>query len=96
MKEYCVYIMASKKDGVIYIGVTGNLKKRVYQHRNGLVQGFTQRYQVKRLVYFELGKDIDACLKREKQMKAWRREWKVELFERKNPEWNDLWHLISC
>ncbi|GAA4356893.1 GIY-YIG nuclease family protein [Kangiella marina] len=90
MKEYYVYIMASKKGGVIYIGVTGNLVKRAYQHRKGLVEGFTKKYQVKKLVYFESSNDINDCLRREKQLKAWRRQWKVTLIESSNPEWNDL------
>ena len=90
MKEYYVYIMASKKRGVIYIGVTGNLLNRVYQHKSGLIEGFTKKYQVKKLVHFESSSDIKVCLQREKQLKAWRREWKIELIESINPNWNDL------
>lgn len=90
MREYYVYIMASRKRGVIYIGVTGNLQKRVYQHKQGVVEGFTKKYKVKRLVYFESSNDIKECLFREKQLKAWRRQWKIELIESCNPDWDDL------
>ena len=90
MKEYYVYIMASKKHGVIYIGITGNLVRRIYQHKNGLIEGFTKKYQVKKLVYFESSSDIQACLEREKQLKTWRRQWKIDLIELNNPEWLDL------
>lgn len=95
MKEYYVYIMASKEDGVIYIGVTGNLLNRVHQHREGLVDGFTKKYNTKRLVYFESCTDIKACIEREKQLKAWKRQWKKELIEKANPQWEDLWSCIS-
>lgn len=94
MKEYYVYIMASTKDGVIYIGVTGNLKQRVHQHREGLVEGFSKRYKTKRLVYFESASDIQSCIEREKQLKNWKRLWKKELIEKSNPQWEDLWHKI--
>ncbi|GAA0202809.1 GIY-YIG nuclease family protein [Kangiella japonica] len=90
MKEYYVYILASRKDGVLYIGVTGDLLKRIYQHQQGAIEGFTKKYQVKKLVYFESCNNINVCLNREKQLKAWRRDWKVALIEANNPNWNDL------
>lgn len=95
MKQYYVYIMASKKDRVIYIGVTGNLIQRVYQHREGLVDGFSKQYKTKRLVYFELSTDIQSCIEREKQLKGWKRQWKKELIEKTNPQWEDLWSNIA-
>jgi len=95
MKEYYVYIMASKKDGVIYIGVTGNLVQRVYQHREGIIEGFSRQYKTKRLVYFESSSDIESCIEREKQLKAWKRQWKKELIENTNPQWEDLWSSIA-
>ncbi len=95
MKQYYVYIMASKKNGVIYIGVTGNLIKRVHQHREGLVDGFSKQYKTKRLVYFEPSIDIKSCIEREKQLKGWKRQWKIGLIEVVNPEWEDLWIDIA-
>ncbi|AUD79193.1 excinuclease ABC subunit C [Kangiella profundi] len=95
MKEYYVYIMASKRDGVLYVGVTGNLKQRVHQHREGLVEGFSKQYKTKRLVYFESSSDIKACIEREKQLKNWKRQWKKELIEKINPQWEDLWSSIA-
>lgn len=95
MKQYYIYIMSSTKGGAIYIGVTGNLIKRVYQHREGLVDGFSKQYKTKRLVYFESSTDVKSCIEREKQLKGWRRQWKVELIEAVNPEWEDLWKQIT-
>ncbi len=91
MKQYYVYILASKKYGVPYIGVTSDLLKRGYQHKEAVVDGFTKQYFVKRLVYFEIHEDVEQAILREKQMKKWRREWKVELIEKENPEWRDLY-----
>jgi putative endonuclease len=87
---YCVYIMASKRNGTLYIGVTSDLPKRIYEHKNDLVESFTKRYTVHDLVYFEPIEDFDSALKREKQMKAWNRQWKIELIEKTNPAWQDL------
>ncbi len=88
--RYVVYLLASRKYGVIYIGVTGNLIGRVVTHRDELIPGFTARYHVHRLVYFEqFDRPYDAIV-REKQMKKWRREWKIGLIEKANPEWEDL------
>jgi putative endonuclease len=92
MKDYYVYILASKKYGVLYIGVTNNLLRRVYEHKNKLTKGFTEKYFVGKLVYFEQTDSIEAAIVREKQMKRWKREWKIELIEKMNPEWNDLYY----
>ena len=85
-----VYILASRKHGTIYIGVTSDLPKRIHEHRAGLVRGFTRRYGVKRLVHVETYDDIEAAIVREKRMKEWQRSWKVQLIERENPHWDDL------
>jgi putative endonuclease len=90
-KQPAVYIMASVERGTLYIGVTGSLKHRVYQHREGLVEGFTKRYGTARLVWFELHADFPDAIRREKQLKKWNREWKLELVQCENPTWRDLW-----
>ncbi len=89
MSDYHVYIMASKAR-TLYIGVTNNLERRVYEHQNYLVAGFTDKYNVERLVYFEATTDVTAAISREKQLKGWRRERKMELITAFNPKWNDL------
>ena len=86
-----VYIMASDKYGTLYIGVTSELVNRVAQHREGLMEGFTKRYGVKRLVWFEWHDSIVVAIQREKSLKKWKRRWKVDLIEAGNPEWNDLY-----
>ena len=93
-KQPAVYIMASKMDGVLYVGVTSSLAKRVWEHKEGLVEGFTEKYNVKRLVYFELHSDMSAAITREKQIKKWSRVWKIRLIEKTNPAWLDLWDAI--
>jgi putative endonuclease len=90
MRFYFTYIMASRS-GVLYIGMTNDLARRVAEHKEGLVGGFTKRYKVKKLVYFETTRDVRAAIAREKQLKSWRREKKVKLFEGTNPEWEDLY-----
>ncbi|HCO93367.1 MAG TPA: hypothetical protein DIU00_05355 [Phycisphaerales bacterium] len=85
MKQYFVYILASKKNGTLYIGVTNDLLERVYQHKNNIVEGFTQRYAVHNLVYYEVYKNILDAIAREKRMKKWKRQWKIELIEQSNP-----------
>lgn len=89
-----VYILASKRNGTLYIGVTTDLVKRVYEHKVDLLDGFTRKYRVHTLVYYESQNNIELAIKREKQMKAWRREWKLELVEKHNPEWRDLYEDI--
>jgi putative endonuclease len=85
-----VYILASRKHGTLYIGVTSNLPKRIHEHRMGVVPGFTRRYGIKCLVHVETFGDIEEAITREKRMKEWRRAWKVRLIERGNPDWDDL------
>ncbi len=96
MKDYYVYILANKRNGTLYTGITNDLIKRVYEHRNGLVEGFTERYGVHRLVYFEITGSVEGAIAREKQVKKWNRLWKIELIEKNNPEWKDLFlQLVS-
>jgi putative endonuclease len=85
-----VYILASERNGTLYVGVTSDLGKRVYQHKNKEIDGFTKKYEVDRLVYYEIYDDIFMAITREKQLKKWRRRWKLELIESVNPEWRDL------
>jgi putative endonuclease len=89
-KTYCGYILASKRNGTLYIGITNDLERRLYEHKNNLVAGFTSRYNVHNLVYYESANDVNAALQREKQLKRWTRKWKLELIEKENPGWNDL------
>ena len=93
-KQYFVYILFSKRNGTLYIGVTNDLKRRVYEHKNKLVQGFTAKYGVDKLGYFEVGEDIEAALLREKQLKKTNRQRKIALIESVNPEWRDLYDEI--
>ena len=88
--RFCVYLLASRKYGALYTGVTGNLGRRVHIHREGLLDGFSSRYKTYRLVYFEQHGDPRSAITREKQIKTWKREWKIELIERANPDWRDL------
>ena len=94
-KQYYVYILASKKNGVLYVGVTDDLIRRVWEHRNEIVGGFTQKYKVKMLVYYETTSDIVSAILREKHMKRWRRAWKIRLIRSMNPEWNDLYEQLA-
>ncbi|SCX87892.1 putative endonuclease [Nitrosospira sp. Nl5] len=89
-----VYILASKRNGTLYIGVTGNLVKRVWEHKHDLVEGFTRKYQVHTLVYFEMHDEMAEAIQREKQLKKWNRAWKIDLIEKTNPGWRDLWQEI--
>jgi putative endonuclease len=94
-KQYYVYLLASRIGGTLYIGVTNNLVRRVYQHREKIVEGFTKQYDVTRLVYYEVHSDVEAAITREKQMKKWNRAWKVRLIEEDNPNWDDLYKRIA-
>jgi len=94
-RVYYVYMLASRIGGTLYIGVTGDLVRRVYQHREKLVKGFTQKYGVSRLVYFEGFGDVGAAIQREKQLKKWNRAWKIRLIEETNPNWDDLFLSIA-
>jgi putative endonuclease len=89
-KTYYVYILASNRNGTLYIGVTNDLERRLFEHKNNLVEGFTKKYSVHSLVYYEYTNDVNAALQREKQLKRWTRKWKIELIEKVNPEWRDL------
>jgi putative endonuclease len=91
MKSYYVYILASQRNGTLYIGVTNDLIKRVHEHKYNLVAGFTKKYNVHLLVYFEQSDNIESAINREKQIKKWNRKWKLELIEKKNPTWRDLY-----
>ena len=91
MNPYYVYILASRKNGTLYTGVTNNLIKRVYEHKNNLIEGFTKKYHVHDLVYYEEYNDVIEAISREKQIKKWNRQWKIELIENLNPEWKDLY-----
>jgi putative endonuclease len=91
---YWVYILASKPGGTLYVGVTNDLVRRVYEHREGLADGFTKRYRVKSLVYFEPYEGIAEALQREKNIKHWPREWKIDLIVAQNPDWRDLYEEI--
>jgi putative endonuclease len=90
----CVYILASRKNGTLYVGVTSSLEKRVWEHRNDVVEGFTKKYRVHDLVYFEAHGSMEAAIQREKQLKKWERAWKIQLIEHSNPEWKDLWNTL--
>jgi len=90
-KNYYVYILASKRNGTLYIGVTSDLSKRIFEHKNNLVDGFTKKYSVHNLVYYEETININSAIKREKRLKKWNRKWKIELIEKLNPNWDDLY-----
>ena len=94
MKQMYVYIMASQKNGTIYVGVTSDLIKRVWQHKNNVVEGFTEQYKVDKLVYYEIWQDERGAIQREKTLKHWNRNWKLALIEKENPEWRDLYDDI--
>jgi putative endonuclease len=94
MKQYYVYIMASKRNGTLYIGVTSDLPKRVYEHKNGLAEGFTKKYDVKMLAYYQVFDSPEHAIAREKQMKKWNRIWKLREIEDMNPQWKDLYETI--
>jgi putative endonuclease len=93
-KQPAVYILASKRNGTLYIGVTSNLQKRAWEHKNDLVEGFTKKYSVHLLVYYELHGDMVSAITREKQIKKWNRAWKLELIEEQYSDWKDLWDGI--
>mgnify|MGYP001301370678 CR=1 FL=1 len=91
MKQPCVYILASKRNGTLYIGVTSDLIQRVWQHKNDQVEGFTKRYGVHTLVWYEVCATMDVAIAREKAIKEWQRAWKIRLIQEANPEWKDLY-----
>jgi putative endonuclease len=93
-KRYYVYMLASKRFGTLYAGVTSDLIKRVWQHKEGLAEGFTKKYRVKLLVWFEVHEDGNTAISREKAIKKWNRAWKIRLIQERNPGWNDLYEQI--
>ena len=93
-KQPCVYLLASKRNGTLYVGVTSDLIKRVWQHKNDLVEGFTKRYGVHILVWFEPHETMESAIAREKAIKEWKRQWKLKLIEGSNPEWRDLYEEL--
>ncbi|HCA80660.1 MAG TPA: GIY-YIG nuclease [Bacteroidetes bacterium] len=89
-KNYFVYILASKRNGTLYVGMTNDIDRRIHEHKNDLNEGFTKRYQVHNLVWYEVHDDVLQAIRREKQLKKWMRPWKLELIEKHNPKWIDL------
>ena len=94
MRRYFVYIMSNKKNGTLYTGMTNSLKTRTWQHKTGMHDGFTKRYLLHNLIYFEEFLDVRDAITREKQLKKWNRTWKIELIEKMNPEWKDLYDIL--
>ena len=94
MKQPAVYVLATYKRGTLYVGVTSDLVKRVWQHKNDFADGFTKRYGVHSLVWYEMHETMESAIRREKAIKKWRRAWKIELIEKENPEWRDLWPSV--
>jgi len=94
MKQPCVYLLASRRNGTLYVGVTSDLIKRVWEHKNHVVEGFTKKYGVDRLVWYELHQTMESAIGREKAIKEWKRAWKLALIEEANPEWNDLYERL--
>jgi len=93
-KQPAVYILASKRNGTLYVGVTSNLVKRIWEHKNNLAEGFSKRYRIHDLVWYEMHETMDSAIQREKRIKEWKRAWKLELIEKTNPDWQDLYHTI--
>jgi putative endonuclease len=94
MKVFYVYILASKRNGTLYVGVTSNLVKRIWEHKNKLVDGFTKKYNVSILVYLERHISAESAIHREKRLKEWKRSWKISLIRKENPDWKDLYETI--
>jgi|ERR1044071_2058566 putative endonuclease len=94
-KQPCVYILSSKPYGTFYIGVTSNLLKRIWEHKNNIVPGFTNKYQVHMLVWYEVHETMESAITREKNLKEWKRKWKIEAIEKMNPTWRDLYNDLS-
>ncbi len=94
LKNYYVYLLASKRNGTLYTGITSNLKKRIWEHKNSIIAGFTKKYKVHILVYFEETSDVRSAITREKQLKNWKRKWKLNLIEKNNSTWKDLYYEL--
>jgi len=95
MKSYYVYILASKRNGTLYIGITNSLIRRVYEHKNDLINGFSKRYHVHTLVYYQRFDDVKSAIQHEKRLKKWNRKWKLALIEENNPAWKDLYEDLA-
>ncbi|MGE5158499.1 MAG: GIY-YIG nuclease family protein [Gemmatimonas sp.] len=95
-RSYHVYLLASRRNGTLYVGVTNDLIRRVWEHRHGLVEGFTKEYGIKLLVWYEHTESIESAIRREKQIKKWNRAWKLELIEKTNPGWEDLYEELAA
>ena len=95
MKDYYVYMMTNKRNGALYTGMTGDLVRRAYQHRMGIIEGFTKKYGLKILVWYEQHSDVNAAIAREKNIQAWKRTWKLKIIEEKNPDWSDLYDEVT-
>ena len=93
-RQPAVYILASKRNGTLYIGVTSNLVKRVWEHKNNMIDGFTKRYRIHQLVWYEIHESMESAILREKRLKDWKRSWKLDLIESMNPDWQDLYDSI--
>jgi len=93
-KQPAVCLLASKRNGTLYVGVTSNMIKRIWEHKNNVVKGFTERYNVHQLVWYELHETMESAIRKEKMLKNWKRAWKLELIERSNPNWQDLYETI--
>ena len=93
-RQPAVYILANKRNGTLYVGVTSDLIKRTWQHKNNVVKGFTERYSVHQLVWYELHETMESAIRKEKMLKNWKRVWKLELIEKNNPNWRDLYGTI--
>ena len=94
VKQPCVYLLASRRNGTLYIGVASDIVKRVWEHKNDVVAGFTRRYGVHTLVWYEIHENMESAISREKTIKGWKRPWKLELIEQENPQWNDLYDSL--
>ena len=94
MKNYYVYILANQRNGTLYVGVTSDLVRRIWEHKNKIHPGFTSKYNITKLVYYETHHDIKHAIHREKRLKEWRRKWKIHLIDKSNPYWNDLYHTL--
>ena len=94
MKQPCVYLLASRRNGTLYVGVTSDIIKRIWEHKNDIVEGFTKRYVVHTLVWYEMHENMESAILREKTVKGWKRQWKLELIEKGNPEWADLYDTL--
>jgi len=94
VKKPCLYLLASSKNGTLYVGVTSDIIKRIWEHKSDLVEGFTKKYGVHTLVWYEIHENMESAISREKTIKDWKRQWKLELIEKENPQWNDLYNSV--